>query len=82
MADEVLIKEKDRHHLIRFLRKLAAIKSIFLQHALRYAYSVDMIEFNKNRTLACHYAIGGLILGSDGLIYYCKNSRVIGNCKV
>jgi len=63
------------------LRNIAKSKTTFLQHALRYAHLADMIELNKKRTLACHYAMGGLILGSDGLLYYCKDSRAIGNCK-
>lgn len=76
----VINSEKDKDYLIKFLRTLAKDKRTFFQHSLRYKQLADMIEFNKKRNLACHYAIGGVILGSEGSLYYCKNSKVLGNC--
>lgn len=81
MAEEIEISERDRPYLIEFLRELAKKRDVYFQHALRYAELADMMEFSKKRTLACHYAMGGVILGSEGSIYYCKNSRPIGNCR-
>lgn len=81
MADQVNIKEEDKEYLIRFFRVLAEKKRTFFQHALRYMELADMIEYKATRTLACHYALGGVILGSDGLLYYCKKSRLIGDCR-
>lgn len=81
MAKEIEIKERDQVYLAWFLRKLAKRKTDYFQHALRYAHLADMIEFSAKRTLACHYALGGVILGSDGLLYYCKNSKTIGNSR-
>ena len=40
-----------------------------------------MIERDGDRRLACHYFLGGVILGSDGLLYYCKKSLPIGDCR-
>jgi len=81
MARAVQIQNQDRADLVRFLRRLSQQKGKFFQHALRYAHLADMIEFKKKRTLACHYALAGVILGSDGLLYYCKNSKAIGDGK-
>jgi len=80
MADEIRIKEKDKVRLVGFLRKLSRSRGAFLQHALRYRQLADMIEFDTRRRLACHYFMGGVILGSDGLLYYCKFSDAIGDC--
>jgi len=81
LSDEIEIKENDKKYLIKFFRSLADSKKTFFQHSLRYSHLADMIQYHKNRTLSCHYEMGGLVLGSDGLLYYCKNSREIGNCK-
>ena len=77
----IKIREKDKKYLTVFLRNLAKSKLFFFQHALRYTHMADMIEFNKNRTLACQYAMAGVILGSDGSLFYCKDSESIGNCQ-
>jgi hypothetical protein len=60
---------------------LGGKKSLFNQHAMRYWELAEMLEFNKKRTLSCYYAMGGLILGSEGSLYYCKKSKAIGNCR-
>jgi hypothetical protein len=38
-----------------------------------------MLESGARRTLSCHYAMGGVILGSRGELYYCPHSRALGN---
>ncbi|HDL64385.1 MAG TPA: radical SAM protein [Proteobacteria bacterium] len=81
MKENIEIRGEGRDFLIRFFRKLGKEKSLFNHHALRYKELADIIEFNSKRTLSCHYAMGGLILGSEGLLYYCKKSKAIGNCR-
>jgi molybdenum cofactor biosynthesis enzyme MoaA len=79
--NNIEIKEKDKKSLIVFFRNLAKSKQYFLQHALRYTHMADMLEFNRDRVLACQYAMAGVILGSDGSLFYCKDSEPIGNCQ-
>ena len=81
MKGNIEIRGEGRDALIRFFRGLGEEKSLLNQHALRYKELAEMIEFNKKRTLSCHYAMGGLILGSEGSLYYCKKSKAIGNCR-
>ena len=81
MAETINIKEADKKYLIEFFRRLAKEKRTYLQHALRYIQLANMIENKAKRTLACHYAMGGVTLGSDGLLYYCKKSKAIGSCR-
>lgn len=75
------VRVGDREALVGFLRRLSRDKARFGQHALRYAHLADLIEGRTRRALACHYALSGAILGSDGLLYYCKNSRAIGDAR-
>ena len=81
MKDNIEVQGEGRDILIRFFRELGGKKSLFNQHAMRYWELAEMLEFNKKRTLSCYYAMGGLILGSEGSLYYCKKSKAIGNCR-
>jgi MoaA/NifB/PqqE/SkfB family radical SAM enzyme len=80
-SDEITIKKEHLNDLVDFFKSLSKSKKAFMHHTLRYKQLADMLESNKTRSLACHYAMGGIILGSDSSLYYCKNSKAIGNCK-
>jgi MoaA/NifB/PqqE/SkfB family radical SAM enzyme len=81
MQEDVLIGDKDKPALVAFLCKLAGQKRRFGHHALRYRHLADMIGHGKSRSLACHYFLSGAVVGSDGLLFYCKNSEPIGDCR-
>ena len=80
ILDEITIKKEHLQDLTDFFKRLSKSKKAFMHHTLRYKQLADMLESNKIRSLACHYAMGGIILGSDSRLYYCKNSKAIGNC--
>lgn len=71
----------DRRRLVEFLRRLGTRKDLVGHHAIRYRELANMIERGRPRTLACHYALAGLILGWDGTIFYCKKSAPLGNIR-
>ena len=81
MKDDIEIKDEKKDFLIKFFRTLAKEKSIFTHHVFRYKVLADMIELKKKRNISCHYAIGGVILGPYGKLYYCPHSKAIGNCR-
>jgi sulfatase maturation enzyme AslB (radical SAM superfamily) len=76
-----LIGEYKKDFLIRFLRELARNKRMSNPSAFRYHSLANMMEFNRKRTNACHYAMGGAILGPYGTLYFCPHSNAIGNCR-
>jgi len=78
MEDDTLIGKEHTEVLVAFLRKLADRKDLFFQHSLRYASLADMLEFGNRRDLACYYALGGVVIGSDGALSYCPHSKEIG----
>ncbi|HHT9119113.1 MAG TPA: radical SAM protein [Candidatus Hypogeohydataceae bacterium YC41] len=80
-ASNIVIPKDKKDLLIKFLRTLSAKKSLFNHHAFRYKALADMIEFNTERDISCHYDIGGVILGSEGDIHYCPQSSSIGSCR-
>ena len=70
-----------RDRVIEFLRARAAEKSPRNHHALRYRVLADMLEHDARRSLSCHYALGGAILGARGQLYFCKQSGQVGDCR-
>jgi MoaA/NifB/PqqE/SkfB family radical SAM enzyme len=81
MADDTLVSAEQKKETVAFLRHLAADRSLANPAAYRYHRLAGMLERGARRGMACHYAMGGLILGSHGDLYYCSHSRSIGNCR-
>jgi hypothetical protein len=81
MKDIILIEKSQKDFLVNFFLKLSQDLSLLNQHTLRYREISEMMTPGRHRRLSCHYAMGGLILGSDGLLYYCKKSKGIGSCR-
>lgn len=81
MEGDTLVSGEQKQAAIDFLRRLAARKSLVNPAAYRYDHLAGMLERGARRRMACHYAMGGLILGSHGDLYYCSHSRAIGNCR-
>lgn len=77
---DVFVKRDQKADLIRFFHDLAGDKNLFNHHAYRYKHLAGMLENRHKRRMACHYYMFGAILGSDGELYYCKDSRSLGNC--
>jgi MoaA/NifB/PqqE/SkfB family radical SAM enzyme len=80
-AAQTTVSGEGEKEAIDFLRYLAQDKSLTNPVTLRYHHLADMLEHGVKRVLACHYAMGGVILGSHGDLYYCKHSTAIGNCR-
>lgn len=66
--------------LIRFLRQRRDDPQSSASSVSKYRELVAILEGRKKRSLACYYAMGGLLLGHDGSLYYCSHSEEIGNC--
>lgn len=80
MSSDILITGEGQKELIKFFNSLARERSLGNHHALRYSELAGILGGRSPRRLSCHYSIGGVILGSEGSLYYCKDSRSLGNC--
>lgn len=81
MATQTAVSGREKRDAISFLRHLAQDRSLTNVVGFRYHRLVKMLEEDAERKMACHYAMGGVILGSHGDLYYCKQSQSIGNCR-
>lgn len=78
--DEAFVADDDQRELIAFLHRLADDESESVTSAAKYREIAAMLEGRATRSLACYYAMGGVLLGYDGRIFYCSHSEEIGNC--
>ena len=78
--DEAFVSGDDEKKLIEFLAELADDEAQSAVSAEKYREILAMLEGRRTRTLSCYYAMGGLLLGYDGRLFYCSHSKEIGNC--
>jgi MoaA/NifB/PqqE/SkfB family radical SAM enzyme len=79
--DQTTLQDAGKKESIAFFRHLAQKLAFTNPNAFRYHRLANMLEYGEKRDMACHYAMGGLILGSHGNLYYCSHSKEIGNCR-
>jgi MoaA/NifB/PqqE/SkfB family radical SAM enzyme len=79
VTGQIVLSDKSREGVVRFLRALSRGKKLSNPSAFRYHHLANMLESGARRTLSCHYAMGGVILGSQGELYYCPHSQVLGS---
>ena len=78
--DEAFVADDDQRELIGFLLRLADDESESVTSAAKYREIAAVLEGRATRSLACYYAMGGVLLGYDGRLFYCSHSEEIGNC--
>jgi MoaA/NifB/PqqE/SkfB family radical SAM enzyme len=71
----------DMGELVGFLGELVDDPALSAVTAGKYREIIAMLEGRKERSLSCYYAMGGLVLGHDGRLFYCSHSRDIGSCR-
>ncbi len=75
------VPEARQQELTAFLREVADDPAQGAPSAVKYRELADVLEGTRQRSLSCYYAMGGLLLGHDGTVYYCPHSRAIGSCR-
>lgn len=80
--ESAFLETKGNPELIGFLASQAEDPAQSTVQAVKYRELVRVLEGRGPRRLSCYYAMGGLLLGFDGRLYYCSHSREIGDCTV
>jgi hypothetical protein len=78
--EDSFVSRTDRGVVVSFLRELAEDPGEGAASALRYRELADVLAGAAERSLSCYYAMGGVLLGHDGTLYYCSHSRALGDC--
>lgn len=79
MEEAMTFTDEQNQFILDFIQQLASEKSLMNYAAYRYSKLFDFLS-GKERDLACRYDLGGVMLGSNGELYYCSHSKEIGNC--
>ena len=79
-GDQFEIDASNKPAAIEFFRELSNHKSLS-PSAYVYDYLANLLQYNQVRTMSCDYSLGGVILGSQGEIFYCPHDEAIGNCR-
>jgi MoaA/NifB/PqqE/SkfB family radical SAM enzyme len=78
---DAFVGEADQPRLAAFFRDQATRVGQRLGVAVKYDELADMLAGRRERSASCYYAMGGLLLGHDGALYYCSHSREVGSCR-
>lgn len=79
--EDAFVGQELRGELVAFLRSVADDPAQSTPAAVKYRELAAVLDGRRTRRLSCYYAMGGLLLGHDGTLYYCPHSAAIGSCR-
>lgn len=77
--EQILLDSEAKKFLIDFLLERIAESPFLKGDAYYYAKVVNMLKGDRRRTMPCPFIDQGFVLDALGDIYYCNNSKKIGN---
>jgi len=73
------LKEEEEEFMRRFFLERVEEESVLSGQAFMYLHYADMIANGYRRTMPCPFRSQGLLLNPNGELFYCENSKQIGN---
>jgi len=73
------LNAQEEEFMRRFFLERVAEESVLSGQSFMYLHYADMIANGYRRTMPCPFRTQGLLLNPDGALFYCENSREIGN---
>jgi len=74
-------KEREEEFMRQFFLERVQEESVLSGQAFMYLHYADMIANGYQRTMPCPFKSQGLLLNSNGALFYCENSNEIGNVR-
>jgi MoaA/NifB/PqqE/SkfB family radical SAM enzyme len=75
----IRLKTQEEEFMRQFFLEQVAEESVFSGQSFQYLHYADMIANGYVRTMPCPFRTQGLLLNPDGELFYCENSKPIGN---
>jgi len=72
-------KTREEEFMRKFFLDRVAEESILSGQAFMYLHYADMIANGYHRTMPCPFQRQGLLLNPNGDVFYCENSKKLGN---
>ncbi|MFB3853704.1 MAG: radical SAM protein [Vicinamibacterales bacterium] len=79
LEKEIALQREEEAFMRRFFLERVSEESILSGQTFMYLHYADMIANGYIRTMPCPFRTQGLLLNPDGTLFYCENSRAIGN---
>jgi MoaA/NifB/PqqE/SkfB family radical SAM enzyme len=79
LEERVGFHEREEAFMRNFFLNRVQEESLLSGQAFMYLHYADMIANGYHRTMPCPFRTQGLLLNPYGDLYYCENSKTIGN---
>ena len=73
------LQEREEEFMRQFFLERVQEESVLSGQAFMYLHYADMIANGYKRTMPCPFRTQGLLLNPDGTLFYCENSKPLGN---
>jgi sulfatase maturation enzyme AslB (radical SAM superfamily) len=79
LEDSIGFHKREEEYMRTFFLERVQEESVFSGQTFLYLHYADMIANGYQRTMPCPFKSQGLLLNPYGDLYYCENSKPIGN---
>jgi MoaA/NifB/PqqE/SkfB family radical SAM enzyme len=79
LEEEIGFKQREEEFMRQFFLERVQEESVLSGQSFMYLHYADMIANGYIRTMPCPFRTQGLLLNPDGLLFYCENSKPLGN---
>ena len=79
LEETVGFKSREETFMKKFFLDRVAEESVLSGQAFMYLHYADMIANGYQRTMPCPFQRQGLLLNPNGDLFYCENSKKLGN---
>jgi MoaA/NifB/PqqE/SkfB family radical SAM enzyme len=81
LEESIGFRPREEEYMRRFFLDRVKEESVLSGQAFMYLHYADMIANGYQRTMPCPFKSQGLLLNSNGALFYCENSKEIGNVR-
>jgi MoaA/NifB/PqqE/SkfB family radical SAM enzyme len=79
LKEKIGFRKREEDFMREFFLDRVQEESVLSGQSFMYLHYADMIANGYIRTMPCPFQSQGLLLNPDGKLYYCENSKEIGN---
>jgi MoaA/NifB/PqqE/SkfB family radical SAM enzyme len=79
LESKIRLKTQEEEFMRQFFLERVEEESVLSGQAFQYLHYADMIANGYMRTMPCPFRTQGLLLNPDGTLFYCENSKPLGN---
>jgi sulfatase maturation enzyme AslB (radical SAM superfamily) len=79
LEEKIGFRQREEDFMREFFLNRVQEESVLSGQSFMYLHYADMIANGYLRTMPCPFQSQGLLLNPDGKLYYCENSKELGN---